>query len=69
MKKPFKLLASLLLVLYATTMPDAPEPTASNPIWWFLALMLGLFIIWMFTGGPQRYEEQHKLTPPTTQTE
>ena len=41
-----------------------------NPIYWFLALMIALFIIWMYTGGPNRYEEEHPETlPPVLQAE
>ncbi len=29
---------------------------------WFLLMMLGLFVVWVLTGGPQR-AEQKNLTP------
>jgi hypothetical protein len=32
---------------------------------WFLVMMLGLFVVWVLTGGPQR-AEQKNLTPIIT---
>lgn len=32
---------------------------------WFLLMFLGLFVVWVLTGGPQRAEEKN-LTPIIT---
>lgn len=30
--------------------------SAWAPLWWFLLIIVGLWILWYFTGGPQRAE-------------
>ena len=45
---------------------SAPPSDGGNPIWWFLAIMIGLYLIWLFGGGPQRYEARHPELTPTT---
>lgn len=30
---------------------------------WFLAIFFGLFLIWVFSGGPQRVEQRGGVSP------
>lgn len=27
-------------------------------LWWFLAIIVGLWVLWYYTGGPQRAERE-----------
>lgn len=33
-------------------------PSPWMPLWWFLIIIVGLWVLWYFTGGPQRAERQ-----------
>ncbi|MBI5138870.1 MAG: hypothetical protein HZA95_03680 [Candidatus Vogelbacteria bacterium] len=46
--------------------PAAAPESGGNPIWWFLGIMIALFLVWLFGGGPQRYEARHPELVPTT---
>lgn|GEM_PF-6743714 len=51
-------------------MPEVPAaPGPSNPIYFVLAIIIALFILWLYTGGPSRYEEAHPEVPPPTAQE
>ncbi len=49
-------------------MADAPGPEPSNPIYFILAIIVTFFIVWLYTGGPGRFEaENPNVTPPTAE--
>ena len=30
---------------------------------WVIYILIGLWLVWFFTGGPQRYEQSQNQTP------
>ena len=39
---------------------------AGNDLKWLIFILIGLWLVWFFTGGPQRYESQQGpfIKPP-----
>jgi len=50
-------------------MAEAPAPEASNPLIYLFAFLVIVFIIWLYTGGPSRYEAAHPEVPLPTPAE
>ena len=51
-------------------MPDKPEvPGPSNPLYYLIAIVVLAFLVWLYTGGPNRYESEHPDIPPPTGAE